>query len=158
MARRRKVKSKAIAILLAVFGGPIGLHRFYLGEGGAGIFYIMLTIFTGAMNLPVTTILGIFDAFRLLMMSPRKFDRMYNGGHEEGLQRRRTTGRTQKDLYTERKRQSTQKNIKRVNPYKSTGVNKYKDYDIEGAIADFEKGTAYLKQAEAFFSKNKKRK
>ena len=140
MARRRNVKSKAIAILLAVFGGSVGLHRFYLGESGAGIFYIMLLIFTGAMRMPVTGILGIFDAFRLLMMSPRQFDRRYNSGREEGLQRRRTTGRTQKDLYTERKRQSTQKGIKRVNPYKNTGVNKYKEYDIEGAIADFEKG------------------
>lgn len=140
MAGRRKVKSKAIAILMAVFGGSFGLHRFYLGETGAGIFYIMLMIFTGAMQMPITGILGIFDAFRMLMMSPRQFDRKYNSGHEDGLQRRRTTGRSQKDLYTERKRQSTQKSIKRVNPYKSTGVNKYKEYDIEGAISDFQKG------------------
>ena len=140
MAKRRRVKSKAIAILLAVFGGSFGLHRFYLGETGAGIFYIMLMVFTGAMQMPITGILGFFDAFRMLMMSPRQFDRRYNSGSEDGLQRRRTTGRTQKDLYTERKRQSTQKNIKRVNPYKKTGVTKYKEYDIEGAISDFEKG------------------
>jgi len=69
----------------------------------------MLTIFTGAMRLPVTALLGFLDAFRLLMMSPRRFDRKYNSGHEDGLQRRRTTGRTQRDLYAERKRQSTQK-------------------------------------------------
>ena len=139
--RRRNVKSKWVAILLALFGGSIGLHRFYLGDGGGGIFYIMLFIFvTGIIKLPITQLLGFFDAFKLLTMSSRQFDRKYNSGHEDGLQRRRTTERTQKDLYTERKRQSTQKNIKRVNPYKNTGVNKYKEYDIEGAIADFEKG------------------
>jgi len=140
MARRRNVKNKWVAIIMAIFGGWFGLHRFYLGETSAGIFYIMLLMFTGAMRMPVTSLLGVFDAFRLLMMSPRKFDRRYNSGHEDGLQRRRTTGRTQRDLYAERKRQSTQKNIKRVNPYKNTGINKYKDYDIEGAIGDFEKG------------------
>ena len=140
MARRRKVKSKFVAIFLAIFAGPLGLHRFYLGETGAGIFYIMLTLFMTMMKFPVTTVLSWFDAFRILMMSPRQFDRAYNSGHEDGLQRRRTTGRNQKDLYTERRRQSTQKGIKRVNPYKNTGVNKYKEYDIEGAIADFEKG------------------
>jgi len=136
----RKVKNKFVAILMAVFGGWFGLHRFYLGEVGPGIFYIMLFMFTSAFKLPVTAILGIFDAFKLLMMSPRKFDRLYNSGHEDGLQRRRKQGRTQKDLYEERKRQSRQKDVKRVNPYKSTGINKYKDYDIEGAILDFEKG------------------
>lgn len=137
----RKVKSKLLAILYAVFGGWFGLHRFYLGEGGAGFFYVMLLFFTfGIFKTPITMFLGIFDAFRLLMMSPRQFDRLYNSGREEGLQRQRRQGRTQKDLYEERKRQSSQRGVKRVNPYKNTGVNKYKEYDIEGAIEDFEKG------------------
>ncbi len=139
MARGR-VKNKFVAILLAAIGGSFGLHRFYLGETGAGIFYIMLNLFTVGFRFPIATMLGIFDAFRLLMMPPRQFDRLYNSGHEDGLQRRRKTGRNQKDLYTERKRQSNRKNVKRVNPYKNTGVNKYKEYDIEGAIQDFEKG------------------
>ena len=139
MARKR-VRSKFVAVLLSVFGGWFGLHRFYLGETSPGIFYIFLFVMTRAIGLPVTFFLGIFDAFRLLMMSPRRFDRLYNSGHEDGLQRRRTQGRTQKDLYEERKRQSRQRGVKRVNPYKSTGINKYKEYDIEGAIEDFEKG------------------
>ena len=136
----RRVKSKFVAIMAAVFGGWFGAHRFYLGEGGAGIFYIMLFMFTRFIGLPVTFMLGLFDAFRLLMMSPRQFDRLYNSGREDGLQRRRQQGRTQKDLYEERKRQSSQRGVKRVNPYKNTGVNKYKEYDIEGAIEDFQKG------------------
>ncbi len=141
MARRKKVKSKAIAILLALFGGSFGLQRFYLGEVSGGVFYIMLAYVGMKMGFPgFGILLGFFDAFRLLTMSPRKFDRAYNSGYEDSLQRRRATGRTQKDLYAERKRQSSQKSIKRVNPYKNTGVNKYKEYDIEGAIADFEKG------------------
>lgn len=141
MARnRRPVKSKAIAVLLAFFGGFIGAHRYYLGETGAGIFYTMLFMFTGAMRLPITTIIGIFDAFRLLMMSPRQFDRMYNSKREDGLQRRRTQNKSQRELYEMRKRQQSQRGVTRVNPYKNTGVKKYKEYDIEGAIYDFNKG------------------
>lgn len=133
----RRVRSKFVAIMTALFGGWAGLHRFFLGEGGAGMFYIMLMIIVG---WKFTALLGVFDALRILMMSPRKFDRLYNAGREDGLQRRRQQGRTQKDLYEERKRQSTKRSVKRVNPYKNTGVNKYKDYDIEGAIDDFQKG------------------
>ena len=38
-------KDKTVAILLAIFGGGLGLHRFYLGSVGMGIVYL----FTGGL-------------------------------------------------------------------------------------------------------------
>lgn len=34
-------KDKTVAILLAIFGGGLGLHRFYLGSVGMGIVYLL---------------------------------------------------------------------------------------------------------------------
>ena len=34
-------KSRTVAILLALFTGGIGLHRFYLGKIGSGILYLL---------------------------------------------------------------------------------------------------------------------
>ena len=34
-------KNKTAAILLAIFGGGLGLHRFYLGSVGMGIVYLL---------------------------------------------------------------------------------------------------------------------
>lgn len=34
-------KSKGIALLLAIFLGGFGIHRFYLGQSGAGILYLL---------------------------------------------------------------------------------------------------------------------
>ena len=36
-----KTKSKAIAIILALFLGGIGIHKFYLGQAGQGILYLL---------------------------------------------------------------------------------------------------------------------
>lgn len=35
------MKSKGIACLLALFGGGIGLHKFYLEQPGTGILYAL---------------------------------------------------------------------------------------------------------------------
>ena len=35
------MKDKNVTALLALFGGSLGIHRFYLGQVGYGIFYAM---------------------------------------------------------------------------------------------------------------------
>lgn len=133
-------KSKILAALFALFGGTFGIHRFYLRETGAGIFFIMLTLFTGALRMPITGILGFIDAVRYLMMSQRDFDRRYNPEYYEQQRRNpKQTRSRQKDVYRDR-RGAQQVSKGRSNPFKKTGVQKYKDYSITEAIEDFEKG------------------
>jgi TM2 domain-containing membrane protein YozV len=54
-----KLKSKKIAVLLSIFGGTFGLHKFYLHKYWQGFIYSFFW-FTG-----VPTILGFIGAFRV---------------------------------------------------------------------------------------------
>lgn len=64
------MKDKNLAAVLAFFGGPVGLHRFYLGQVGLGILYIIL--------VPVSWLLGVIDAIAFLSMTQEAFDEKYN--------------------------------------------------------------------------------
>jgi TM2 domain-containing membrane protein YozV len=62
-------KRRKVAIILAVFLGWLGGHRFYLGEIGMGILYlVILYVFT-----PLAVILGLIDAIRYIFMSDDDF-------------------------------------------------------------------------------------
>ncbi len=66
------MKNKIVAALLAFFVGGFGIHKFYLGEGGAGILYLLFcwTLIPG--------ILAFFDFLFILLMSDQRFDAKYN--------------------------------------------------------------------------------
>lgn len=136
MAKARK--SKFLTAVLAFFGGSFGLHRFYLGDHQAGFVFIFLTVFLSAFTIPVTAIMGVFEALRFFSMGQSEFDRKYNkhmtGTYSQDYRNQRSgkssTKRTQKRQATNYK--------KRENPYKKTGFKKYEESDIEGAIDDLE--------------------
>lgn len=73
-------KDKLTAGLLALFVGYLGVHRFYLGQAGLGIIYIVLLFFTCGVSGIVSTIDGIM----ILMMSDAEFDKKYNKGYFYG--------------------------------------------------------------------------
>lgn len=123
-------KSKVLAAILALFGGNIGLPRFYLGEFQIGIFMIIFT----AILFPYTMVVNLFEFLRIFSMGQSEFDRKYNKHLLNGQQPRRSSKRKAK---TQPKKSTNYK--KRENPYKKTGFKKYKEYDIEGAIDDLEK-------------------
>ena len=66
------MKSKTITAILALLLGALGIHRFYLGQIGYGIIYLLLS-FTG-----ISAILAIIDFVMFLMMSDQEFDHKYN--------------------------------------------------------------------------------
>jgi len=64
-------KSKILAAVLAVFLGNFGIHKFYLGQIGQGILYV---VFSWTF---IPALLELVDAARYLLMSKEKFHRVY---------------------------------------------------------------------------------
>jgi TM2 domain-containing membrane protein YozV len=64
-------KNKILAALLALFLGNFGVHKFYLGQAGQGILYL---IFFWTF---IPALLALVDALRYLLMSTEKFHRVY---------------------------------------------------------------------------------
>ena len=68
------MKSKITAAILALFFGGIGIHKFYLGQSGQGILYLL---FCWTF---IPSILAFFQFFGLLLMSDNSFNVKYNNG------------------------------------------------------------------------------
>lgn len=65
----RGVSTRKMAIILAIFLGWLGAHRFYLGQIGWGIIYlIILWVFA-----PLVVIISLIDAIRYAFMSDDEF-------------------------------------------------------------------------------------
>ncbi len=141
-------KSKFLAAIMALIFGTFGIHRFYLGEGKTGFFYIMLYIMTSTIFSPtiaITTLLGIFDFFRLMTMGQSEFDRRYNQHIPIGQQRGRRTN--QRNAYPRQRTKvepvsapKAKKSFRpKVNPYKKTALKRYEEYDTEEAVKELHK-------------------
>lgn len=63
------VSQRKIAIILAFFLGWLGAHRFYLGQIGWGIVYLILFYILP----PIAIAFGLIDAIRYIFMSPEEF-------------------------------------------------------------------------------------
>ena len=66
------MKNKTTAGILAIIFGWLGVHRFYLGQKGLGILYLILS-FTG-----ISFLLGLIDGIVLLTQEEERFNRKYN--------------------------------------------------------------------------------
>ncbi len=70
------MKSKTTAILLCFFLGGLGIHKFYLGQDGLGVIYLIFcwTLIPG--------IIAFFELLILAFMSDTEFNRQFNQGLE----------------------------------------------------------------------------
>lgn len=162
------MKNRISAAWIALFLGWAGVHKFYLKDTGAGIFYLILLMITGSLRFPITFFLGVIDAIALFSMSDEKFDNKYNKNYDRRSKRgsnrnarydqraqRRYPPRDQyqqrdrsdgysprRDSYRKPPPRETKRPVRRPreNPFKKTGISKYKEFDLEGAIEDFNKG------------------
>lgn len=70
-----ELRNKILAVVLALFLGPLGIHRFYLGRTGSGVVMLLLTCtIVGAL---VTGVWAFVDAIRYLLMSDAEFAQRY---------------------------------------------------------------------------------
>lgn len=148
------MRDKTLSTVFAFFLGTFGIHRFYLGQVGLGIFYAIL-MFTG-----IPTILGIIDALVMAGMSQSDFDHKYNkiprkAQNRPDYQRRGETAdydtkTTSNPAHTRRTttvapRQRPQNPANRTttsiadNVHKKSGIKKFKEFDYPGAIEEFTK-------------------
>jgi TM2 domain-containing membrane protein YozV len=67
-----KRKDKTAAGLLALFLGGFGVHKFYLGNAGMGILYLLF-----CWTL-IPAFIGLIEGILLLTMNEQAFDAKYN--------------------------------------------------------------------------------
>jgi TM2 domain-containing membrane protein YozV len=142
-------KSRIFAAIMAFFFGGFGVHKFYLRDPGAGILYIFIFFITTRI-FPFSFILGWFDAFRLITMNQATFDQKYNKHvvQDDDYYERPKTRAERRTIRTvpanQRRNTETRQNpsriIQKANPFKKSGLKKYKDFDLKGAIEDFIQG------------------
>jgi len=139
------MKDKNVAGILALFFGSIGIHRFYMGQVGLGILYILLLPFFG-----LSFFISLIDAIVFFSQDKDAFDLKHNKNFYKAVRKERpdfdrnrrynqqTTAQNRQNRPTPQ-RSTAQRNKPRPNPYKASGIEKYKDYDYSGAIEDFSK-------------------
>jgi TM2 domain-containing membrane protein YozV len=66
------MKNRGIAIVLALFLGGLGVHRFYLGQITSGFF--MLVFFWTF----IPAIIGLIDSIGYAVIGEERFHRRYN--------------------------------------------------------------------------------
>lgn len=155
------MKDKNVAGIMALFLGMFGVHRFYLGQKGLGILYCCFFFFSWFIALIDGILLLTMDQDRFdlkynwqyFKAEPREhseFDRARRKREieiekwERRQQKRSRVDRTaRRDI--NRRQPRTKRNtvpskrapITKQNPFKLSGIKKYKDYDYDGAIEDF---------------------
>lgn len=67
--RKPKMKSKTLVVFFCALAGPLGLHRFYLGDVAIGFAFILLSIMLAVMApelIMLMWIIAVLDTVVLL--------------------------------------------------------------------------------------------
>ena len=163
------MRDKNVAGMLAIFLGMFGAHRFYLGQKGLGIFYLIFGFISWSSGSWIILILMAIDALSLFSMGEKEFDDKYNrkerrrrGEYQQPRRSRRRRNEQKRTRHyqqprrntqpaTPRKRTTRRKQKPAFSPFKETGFKKYKDFDYEGAIEDFEKAAKVMTNDAAIY-------
>lgn len=136
------MRDKNVAGILALFLGGLGVHRFYLGQIGWGILYLVF--------FWVSWVIGVIDAIVFLTMDKDDFDRQYNKNYYQRQSYRQdydrqSYRRERADLRARRRENARPARPAYGNPvstaardYLEEGKKNFRDYDYESAIDSFE--------------------
>jgi len=137
------MKNKTIAGLLAIFLGGFGLHWFYLDRSGLGIVHLLLCW------TPFPWISGLISAIVFLSMNESIFHEKYNIDFSRPDYSRldadfeRVKGYQHapeySNVYKSSRPVSLKQNRKMAEVLKKEGIARFKAFDIEGAVDQFEK-------------------
>lgn len=142
-------RNRITAAVLSLFLGAVGGQRFYLRQIGPAFLMIALLFISQFALMAPFAIFGIFEAVKFLSMSDQEFDRRYNrysskNRRDDYLEQRRERQMEKSQAKGQRRQRRTvgKPAAAKANPFKTSGIKKYKDYDLEGAIEDFTQGLA----------------
>lgn len=126
-------KKRKTAALLALFLGIFGAHRFYLGQRRRGLAYLifgLIGITAGnSPFLPILAVIAVIDAVLLFTMTDEVFDQRYN----QGAATERAPSHAREKVYRREQEPGGS------NPFKRSGVRKFRAGDYAGALKDFER-------------------
>jgi len=117
--------------------------------GGFAFFFIMIALFNGGIGAAITTGIFFFIVNSIFSGAKKSKERRSSSRRERGTDRSRA--RKEADLARQRAEARRREEIRRKqgrvqrpaapkkNPLKNSGLTKFKEYDYDGAIADFEK-------------------
>lgn len=160
------MKNKVTAALLAFFLGGFGVHRFYLGQVGKGVLYLLFCW------TPIPWIIAFIDFIVFLTTGEKSFNFKYNQdfihhlypspqvaptviinqhgqqtnqyGHNQAIPQNRYSReqehqrRQQVQRHRENPPQQPRRAAKpKTDPFQQAGNEKYSDYDFDGAIQDY---------------------
>lgn len=144
------MKNKKVAGFLALFFGVFGVHRFYLGQRFIGILHL-LAFFFGIFILEVVNddipliavpaLVGFIDAILFLAMPKEDFDDKYNAKRK--VQFQNSTNYQYGSSTSRRSAKPPMGQAKPISPFKKMGIEKFRDYDFDGAILAFQKALDY---------------
>lgn len=75
----RQTPSKTTAIVLALFLGTLGVHRFYVGQGGIGLIMLLCTLLSGLMLLPVLVVVNLVEVVVWAFTSEDDWELQFGG-------------------------------------------------------------------------------
>ena len=135
--RSRDHKSKWAAGLLALFFGPLGVHRFYLGQRVLGavmlsLFFSFIFILGMAEFIAVLGFVSFIDFLLFFTMSRAAFDARYN--KEEGHTASQNLSTHQQPATDPKELLSNQFDL-----YKERAVAAYRSYNYDEAIQQLQK-------------------
>jgi hypothetical protein len=132
------MRKKNVAGIYALLLGTLGLHRFYLGQRGLGFLYFVATMFCIVLSMEneapiilIPALVTLVDAFLFFGMPKELFDKKFN---REFLQ-----DEPQQTMRGERRQRRENRRVSPEKMLKATAIEKYRQFDYEGAIEDLKK-------------------
>ena len=126
------MKNKTTAGIFALFFGGLGVHRFYLGQTGRGLLYLLF-IWTF-----IPTIISMIDGIIFLTQSEEDFNKKYNPAeYYAGLHQQQTQTATYTAPAAPPADAVVRPAAPKLDPFRISGDQKYEDYDFDGAMQDY---------------------